>query len=304
MNDAETLYLKSMTAFGRGISDFVYGRLIVEIQSVNRRYLEMNISLPRQFNHFEIEIRKKLSASLGRGTINFSLNWQKDESRPLTVIPNLALAKGLNEAWKKLAHELGLMAALPLELLTQEKELFLYKEMGADEEIYRLALFDALEKAMLSLDQMKKREGQSLAFDLKSRLHNLNFLMDEVALGAQDAPEKYRKKLIARLEEIFKGNFEQHERIFHEVAIYAEKIDITEEITRFKSHLKQFLQLLNKPFENPTESRGKLLDFLLQELNRECNTIGSKSADIEIIQRVLAIKGELEKIREQVQNIE
>jgi uncharacterized protein (TIGR00255 family) len=301
---SDPFQLKSMTAFGRGVADFAYGRFIVEIQSVNRRFLEINLNLPRQFFRYEIEMRKEIAQAVGRGMLNVSLSWKKGGKEPITVTPNVNLARGLNEAWKKLAQELGIREEIPLTLLAQEKEIFLFDEEEGDQAVYQEALFKALRAALDALSHMKTTEGTHLAQDLAKRLILLQEAIHYIKEHAKDAPEKYRHKLMARLEEFVSGNLENRERILHEIALFTDRIDMSEEIARFKSHLAQFESLLHQSYDPRVETRGKTLDFLLQELLRESNTIGSKASDANIAQHVVSIKGELEKIREQVQNIE
>lgn len=296
--------LKSMTAYGRGMSDFEFGRIIVDIQSVNRRFLEVNVSLPRLFARFEIDIRKQIAASIGRGMVSVSVGWKTDSRHPVAIAPNFALARAIKGAWEKLAEELWLPTEMPLVLLTQEKDLFLHEEPEVEDSIYQKALSEAVGAAIQALLTMKRQEGEVLAQDLRGRLRILSQEITWIEAHASTATEKYRQKLAARLEELFVGSPENEERILREVAIYAEKVDIIEEIIRFKSHLDQFVQTVEKQLVQTVDSRGKVLDFLLQELLRECNTIGSKASDLAVTQHVVTIKSELERIREQVQNIE
>lgn len=300
----EKYYIKSMTAFGRDAVDFPYGRFTIEIQSVNRRYLEINIGLPRLFGRFEMEIRKQIAEGIGRGMLTVSVSWKSEGTQPVSIMPNLALARAFKGAWERLASELGLQESLPVALLAQEKDLFLYEEEMVNEELYKKALSKALRGALAALLAMKWEEGNSLAVDLIERLTTLRKEIQQIAAASQGAPEKYRIKLKERLQELFSGTQENEERILREIALYAERLDITEEIIRFKGHLDQFENLLTKPLEHELEIRGKTLDFLIQELLREVNTIGSKASDLTVAQHVVTVKSELEKIREQVQNIE
>ncbi len=299
-----SFHLKSMTAYGRGAATFAYGRFTIEIQSVNRRYLEVSVSLPRLFMRYEIDIRKKVAAFVGRGMVNVSLTWKSDARQPISVVPNLSLAKAVKRAWESLALELGLEESISLSLIAQEKELLLYEDELIEEEVYQKTLNAALEEALGALLLMKQQEGETLLHDLLDRLAVLQEKIVHIEELSVEGPEKYRQKLSSRIEELFSGNPENEERILREIAIYSERVDITEEIVRFKSHLEQCGHLLEKPLERATETRGKTLDFLLQELHREINTIGSKASDLTIASHVVTIKSELEKIREQVQNIE
>jgi uncharacterized protein (TIGR00255 family) len=296
--------IKSMTAFGRGVSDFPIGRITIEIQSVNRRFLEVNVGVPRLFLKYEMDIRKWVAEKIGRGTVTVSLNWKMNPRHTLSIAPNLSLARALKGAWDKLATDLGLEKHIPVALLLQEKELFVQDEELANEEVYSSAVKQALQEALNALFVMKQKEGKVLAHDLHERLRILRKEIGEIEARSGQATDKYRQKLLDRLKELFSGTPENEEKVLREIAIYAERVDITEEIVRFKSHLEQFGQTLNKPVVETGESLGKTLDFLLQELHREVNTIGSKASDLSVSQRVVTIKSELERIREQVQNIE
>ncbi len=296
--------LKSMTAYGRGASQFRYGRFVAEIQSVNRRYLEINIALPRLFMRFEMDIRKWVTARVGRGKVHISISWKGESHEPLSITPNIALAKGIKRAWEELAKEVEVASNIDLKLLAQEKDLLVYEEELQEETVFHQALEMSLNEALDHLFAMKQQEGCSLAQDLKERIKILEELIEAIESHSGDAVEKYRQKLNKRLEALFSESFEDEERLLREIALFAERIDITEEIVRFKSHLKQFTDLLEAPLAFESETRGKTLDFLIQELNREINTIASKAAGKEISGWVITAKSELEKIREQVQNIE
>lgn len=296
--------LKSMTAYGRAAASFAYGSFTVEIQSVNRRYLEVNVSLPRLLTRFEAPIRKKVAERVGRGMVNVFIGWRSEAKNPVSVTPNLSLARGVKKAWEQIAYDLGLESRIDLSLFVNEKDLIIFEEELLEEEAYWSALEKALEEALDQLIAMKDKEGSSLTKDLQERINALEKVVADIEENAPEGVEKYRQKLTDRLEELFTGSPENEERILREIALFAERIDITEEIVRFKSHVQQFRQLLEKPLSEPTETRGKTLDFLIQELNREINTIGSKGSDLAITQRVVVVKGELEKMREQVQNIE
>lgn len=300
----DKFYLKSMTAYGRGVAAFQHGRFTAEIQSVNRRHLEVSVSLPRLFARFEVGIRKQIAAQIGRGAVNVTVSWKTEGSQPVSVVPNLSLARSLKSAWEQLTLELGSKEEVPLSLLARQNDLFLYEEEIVNEELYQKALNSAINEALSALIVMKRREGATLVHDLQIRLKQLTTEIGSIEVLSVGGAEKYRQKLQGRLEELFSGSQENEERILREVAVFAERMDVTEEIVRFRSHLSQFAHLVEKPLENELETRGKTLDFLLQELLREINTVGSKASDATIAHHVVAVKSELEKIREQVQNIE
>jgi uncharacterized protein (TIGR00255 family) len=298
------LLLKSMTAYGRGVCDSPLGRVVVDIQSVNRRFLEVTPNLPRLFVRFEMEVRKMVTACIGRGMVTIAVDWIPAAHHPIPMTPNLGLAQSIKGAWEKLAKALNLSHEFPLMLLTQEKNLFLPCESPEEESAYAQTLYEAIRLALEALLVMKREEGVTLGHDIHQRLETLQKQIDLIEAKSGNATEKYRQRLKARLDEFLGGSIEKEDKILLEIAAYAEKVDITEEIVRFKSHLEKFEQTLDKPLDPLANSRGKTLDFFLQELLRESNTIGSKASDKDVIQCVVHIKSELERIREQVQNIE
>lgn len=288
-----------MTAYGRASKETSLGRFFVEIQSVNRKFLEINCYLPKELSHFDVEIKKWIGEAVSRGQLNVKLAATFDEKIPFAAKPNIPLARQLKEAWDKIATELG-AKGFSLDLLVNEKNIISYEENFQDEELYRQAIKEAVQSALKELLEMKDKEGKALQNDIAKRLKNLQQWLDQIAQKAPGATTRYRQKLIERLEEVLPGSAENEEKILREISIYAEKIDIAEETTRFSSHLKQFSDLLDSDIANG----GKTLEFILQEMNREVNTIGSKSSDIEVSRLVIEIKSELERIREQIQNVE
>lgn len=303
-DEKPAFFLRSMTAFGRAEVFSTVGRFLVEIQSVNRRHLEIQCSLPRQLNRFEIEMRKWIESKIGRGQVSLTLFWRSEEKESLVAVPNLALVKALKGAWKKIAEEISAPQELPLPLLMQQKDLIFFEEEIKEESLYqetlKTAVFNALDQAI----RMKEKEGKALAIDLLYRISQIEDTIEKIAVAAPNASSKYREKLRNRLEELFTGQSDNEDKVLREVALFSEKIDITEEIVRLKSHLKQFMEIVKTPSTGNTETKGKTLEFLVQEMHREVNTIGSKSTELSISQWVIYLKSEIEKIREQVQNIE
>lgn len=293
--------LKSMTAYGRASFQSKVGHFVAEIQSVNRKFLEINAQLPKELSRFDAELKKWILSHVSRGNITLKIWASFDEMIPVVVHPNLPLARQLKKAWDLIAEELNVpLTQFDLSLLSSEEELITFEENLQDENLYRNALKSVVELAMQGFLQMKKAEGSVLQEDISERLSKTRIWVKAIEVKAPSAPAKYREKLIARLEEFLVGsNIEHEERILREVAIFAEKVDITEEVIRFFCHLNHAEELLNS-----NESVGKTLEFVLQELGREINTIGSKSSDLEIARLVIDIKSELERIREQIQNVE
>lgn len=294
--------LKSMTAFGRACISTPLGRFVVEIQSVNRKHLEINTFMPKELVRFDPDVKNWIARQVMRGQIIVKVSAVFEKESPVVVQPNLPLVRQYKEACDRIADDLGIKIDPEsfLHILSKDSGILLYEENIKDEAGYRENLQQAVEAALKELVAMKIHEGDVLQKDILSRLQNLRSCVGQVALKAPGATQRYRQKLLERLKEVLESNLDSDERILKEIGIYAEKIDIAEEITRFESHLSQFSDLIG----SETESVGKTLDFLIQELNREINTIASKSSDIEVSRLVVEIKSELERIREQIQNVE
>ncbi|CUI17003.1 conserved hypothetical protein [Candidatus Protochlamydia naegleriophila] len=293
--------LKSMTAFGRANFNTEMGHFTVEIQSVNRKFLEINVQLPRELSYFDVEIKKWLQPYITRGQVTVKVMASFEGKAPFIVVPNLALARQIKEAWSTIAKQLELDGeSIDLELLSQSEDILRFEENRHEEENYRQILKQVLDQAVAGFMQMKFQEGDVLLGDMLSRSEKIRQAMKIIEERTPYATKKYREKLMARLEDLLPEHVENEERILREVALFAEKIDIAEEITRFFCHLTRFEERI----QGSDSSVGKTLEFILQELGREVNTIGSKSSDIEIARLVIDIKSELERIREQIQNIE
>lgn len=293
---------KSMTGYGRASLESGGVELTVEILSVNRKHLDINIVLPRHFAQFDPSIRKKIANYVFRGHLTLRMTAFFTKDSPLHIKPNLRLAKELKDAWETIAKELGVAAeqAFSLSLLQKEAELFNYQENLAELEKYEPLILQVIDAALKPFLEMRAVEGQVLQKDITARLKHLKHYVDFIAGRAESASEHYRIKLLEKLKGVLPANLEVDDRVLKEIALYAERIDIAEEILRFNSHLDQFLQLMN----SSQEAAGKTAEFLLQELSREINTMGSKSPDKEVIATVVNAKAELERIREQIQNVE
>lgn len=289
-----------MTGYGRASVTTSLGHFVAEIQSVNRKFLELTFYLPRELSQFETELKKLVSAAVLRGQVTVKIFVTFENETPVVVSPNIPLARQVFQAWKTIAKELHLSAPTTVDFLTNEKGLLSYAEESKNENQYRQALVEAVNAALKSFLQMRVQEGKALQSDILQRLVVLRASLAKIAQYAPNATEKYRKKLQERLSELLPESLENDERILREVAVYAERIDISEEITRFQSHLNQCDELL----KSNKEGVGKTLEFLLQELGREINTIGSKASDVDVSRHVVEVKSELEKIREQIQNVE
>lgn len=291
--------LRSMTAFGEAQSVSKLGHFVVEIKSVNRRHLEVQLDLPRPFSQFEADVRGWVIEKIGRGQVNISLFWKKGGSKKVAVSPNLSLAKEMKKGWDLIAKELKVPYDFTLSLLSNEKDLFIYEEGFEKKEVYFSLLKKAVNDALEKHQMMREQEGKNLAVDIKKRLLLLKKELAQIEKLKDKTTEDYREKLTLKMEALFAGEWD--ERILKEVILFAEKSDVTEEIVRFKSHLKEFEDTIEKSADG---GKGKKLEFLLQELGREINTLGNKVMSHEISKISVDMKSELEKIREQIQNVE
>ncbi len=288
--------LRSMTGFGRSSVALKRGSFVLELQSVNRKYLESVIFLPKEISSFEIELKKSISKKISRGQITLRISFFPSQEGIEEFLPNIEYLESLKKGWEKIARKLKIESNIDLNFLVGQ--LKYTKEENPNIEFEKESLLKSLDKALLELIAMKDREGKALYQDIKKRLKLIESMLLKIEKMGKAAFKKYEMKLREKLLEFLKEQMPE-ERIIRETAIYAEKVDIAEEITRLKSHIKQFNFLMEKE-----EIVGRKLDFLLQEMMREANTIASKSCDKDVSQEIVDIKSELEKIREQVQNIE
>ncbi len=290
----------SMTGFGRSVKKTPHGDLVVEIYSVNRKVLDVSILLPKELGRFEQDVRSWVGKKVSRGQVTVRLAFTPSAKGEARALPDIALLQELKKSWQEIAQNLGMDASkidlpfLMLHLPVREPLYFVQEEDC-------LSLKIGVEEALKDLLSMRQKEGMALAKDI---LHRLVLMDKEIVLIEKAAPEangRLQKKLAERLKEVSLSGSEVDERILREIVIYAEKVDVSEEVTRLFSHIDQFRQTLEEQTEEPV---GRKLEFLTQEMGREVNTIGAKSSEIEISRGVLRMKSELEKIKEQIQNIE
>lgn len=292
--------LKSMTAYGKSVQNTPIGRISVEIHSVNRKHLEVVTFFSKELLRYEPLIKNLLSEEISRGAVQVKIHIAFDQTSPIKIVPNLPLIKQMKKAWDEVAQELGLDQKFDVCLLQKETNLFIFEEDPHDEGLYSLALTQAMKAALVPFQKMKEIEGIALYNDINNRLILLRKALEEIKKRSAGSSERQRHKLLEKLKEFSLSTSDHEERLLREVIIHAERVDITEEIIRFESHLQQFKELL----DSSKKGIGKTLEFLVQEFLRETNTIGSKALDAEITKYVVEIKSELEKIREQLQNVE
>jgi uncharacterized protein (TIGR00255 family) len=288
-----------MTGFGRAEGDTTLGRVVVESRSVNHRYCDISIKLPKRLSLFETRVKEITRSQLSRGKIDVTLRLDNFGDQKLQLSVDLDLAQQYYRALHDLKEKLHLKDEITLNMLAGAKDLITPKEESGDIEPYWQEVLPVLKQSLKSMDEMRRLEGESLSKDLQQRLERI---ANQLLIIKQQFPSRLRDTL-SRLHDRLRSLLEEMEvdasRFQQEVAFLAERTDITEEIVRAESHLAQFNNLLEG-----NEPVGRKMDFLLQEIHREMNTISAKVNDAEISQRVVEMKSELEKIREQVQNIE
>jgi len=291
--------IKSMTGYGKGEALSGQGSFMVEVRSVNHRYGEVSVRMPRAFLSQENEIKRLISAVLKRGKIDVTVQWE--EASGVESIPqvNRELAAGYCETFRQLSGELGLPGEVPLALILSQKGVLRDSGTAIDENELLPQLIEAVRSAVSAIDGMRTREGESLAADLLARRGQVAGWVEQIRVRTPLMVAEYQQKLTARLEQLL-GDVElDPARLAQEVALLADRCDITEELVRLGSHFAQFDEALRMK-----EPVGRKLDFLMQEMNREVNTIGSKANDAAIASLVIQVKAEMEKMREQVQNVE
>lgn len=292
----------SMTGFGRGESKTEKYSFTVEIKTINHRYLDINIKLPRRISFLEEWIRQIIKKDILRGRVEVFIKMDMHGQSESKLSLDTELAKNYNDILHTIKKELDIEEKISLSTITRFPDIIKTTENEIDSDEIKNDLFSGLNSALKSLKDMRELEGRELVKDINNRLKILSGNIDIIEGLSSTVEEDYRQRLKLKMEEILKSfNVQPDEqRILQEAAIYADKSSITEEIVRFRSHILQ-LETITK---NSGEAIGRKLDFLIQEMNREANTIGSKSSNIEITSKVVDIKSELEKIREQIQNIE
>jgi len=290
----------SMTGYGKGECNDGKRVITAEIKTINNRYCDINIKTPRHLRFFEDNIRKILKNGVQRGRIDVYINIDYLSESDTVIVPNLCLAKQYKTAIDEVRNELNLSSNISLDTIIKFQDVLVAKEDTEDEEELRICVETAMNNAVENLIRMRASEGEQLKADIRSSMEKTMELMGEIAKNAETIVADYRTKFEARIKELLGSNHELDEnRLYNEIVIYADKSDINEEIVRFRSHMSQLSGVLKDG--GPV---GRKLDFIIQESNREINTIGSKIGNLEIIQMVIEIKNLLEKIREQIQNIE
>ncbi len=292
--------MKSMTGYGKATVSRDNRELTVELKSVNHRFLDISTKIPRSFIAYEDVIRGGLSQGLTRGHVDVFINYSRRGDSDKTVTVDLSLATGYVKAAERLAETFpGLHRDFNVNALMRSADVLAVEQAEEDESIVREMLVQAVNAAVVKLNEMREAEGNALRSDLLGKIDNVERLLNVVKQCAPHVAEQYRDKLTARITEALSGVQLDEAKLANEVCFFVDKSCIDEEITRLTSHIARARELLSK--EEPV---GRKLDFLAQEFNRETNTICSKSSYLELTATALEMKNEIEKIREQIQNLE
>ncbi|MCF0228070.1 MAG: YicC family protein [Parasporobacterium sp.] len=291
--------ISSMTGFGRSEKINETLKLTVELKSVNHKYLDLNIKMPRKFNQFESSIRNVLKKYCSRGKIDLFISYEDLSDSTKSLRYNKALAQEYLEYYKMIRDELNVADDIKTSVIARCPDVLVLEEQDADEDQLWHALEDVLENAFSSFKESRVSEGESLKNNILEKLDDMDRIVDFIEKHLPDIISEYRSKLEDRVKEFLENSQIDESRIAAEVTIFADKIAVDEEIVRLRTHIRKMRDILNKGGEV-----GRNLDFLAQEMNRESNTILSKSSNIEITDCGIELKTCIEKIREQVQNIE
>lgn len=291
--------IKSMTGYGGAKSEGANVNISVELKSVNNRYLDCNIRIPRGYMFAEEAIKSEISSSISRGKVDVNVSVDFEGADSVEVSVNEALAKSYLDAINDMTERFSLESGLTAYLLGRLPDVITTQRSDPDRDEFLTALIAVTKEALAEFDTMRAAEGNKLRDDIASRLCIVENYVSIIEERSPQTVEAYRQKLYKRLSDVLESTSLDEQRILQEAAIFADKTAVAEETVRLRSHISQMHQMISDG--SPI---GRKMDFLVQELNREANTIGSKCSDSELAKLVIEIKSEIEKIREQVQNIE
>lgn len=291
--------IKSMTGYGSGKAELGNKTFSVEIKSVNSRYSDFSIKMPRVYTFLEDPIRKASQEKINRGKVDIYVNVESSGEDDSVVKVNTALAKEYLQGLRTLSSELQITSNTTAETFLRIPDVFVLDKAPEDENLIKETVLKALSEALDGFDAMRIAEGEKLESDLKE---HLAFIVDATAKVEERSPRivsEYRQRIEERMKDILAGASYDETRLLTEVAIFADKVNVNEETVRLRSHVDQFNEMLQSG-----GCVGRKIDFLIQEMNREINTIGSKSNDLDVARIVIDVKAEIEKLREQIQNVE
>ena len=291
--------IKSMTGYGSGKAEMGNKTFTVEIKSVNSRYSDFSIKMPRVYTFLEDSIRKAAQEKINRGKVDIYVNVESSGEDDSVVKVNTSLAREYLCGLRTLSSELQIASNTTAETFLRIPDIFVPDKAPEDENLIKETVLKALSEALEGFDAMRIAEGKKLECDLKE---HLAFIIDATAKVEERSPKivsEYRHRMEERMKDILEGASYDETRLLTEVAIFADKVNVNEETVRLRSHVEQFNEMLNG-----NGCVGRKIDFLIQEMNREINTIGSKSNDLDVARIVIDVKAEIEKLREQIQNVE
>lgn len=291
--------VKSMTGYGRAVETVNGREFTVELRSVNNRYLDCTVKLPRSLTFGEDAVKQAVKATITRGKVDVYISVRSESAADVQVTLNEAMVEGYLAAMQKMVSQYGVRDDVSVSVLSRMPEVFTVERGQVDEEQLLSDLMGVVRLALQNYDAMRTTEGAAMEKDLRSRGDTILELVSQVEAGSSQTVADYRTRLENKLKEVLANTAIDESRILTEAAIFADKVAVDEETVRLRSHLQQMNTMLTTG--GPI---GRKLDFLLQEMNREANTIGSKCSDVALARIVVEIKAELEKIREQTQNIE
>lgn len=291
--------IKSMTGYGQSICQFDEYRINIELKTVNNRYLDTNIKVYKHYQFLEEIIREIVSKKISRGKLDVSIQFENIKKDDRVVTINEEVARGYYTAMKQMSELFGIDDDISVSKLSVFQDVFTVEKKEQDKEKIASDVTSVLSDALDNLTLSRKSEGERLAKFFEDEIVIMSELVDKIEERSPKTVEEYRNRIKERIEEFLGGVEIDEARLLTEVLIFSDKVNITEEITRFRSHLEELKKLLLS--DVPV---GRKLDFIIQELNRETNTMGSKCNDFEISKNVVELKSEIEKIREQAQNIE
>ena len=291
--------VKSMTGYGRAVETVNGREFTVELRSVNNRYLDCTVKLPRALSFAEDAVKQAVKGTISRGKVDVFVSLRAEGAQDVKITLNTAMVEGYLDAMHQMAKDYGIREDISVSLLSRMPDVFTVDKPEVDEEQLLADLLGVVNLALERYDAMRSAEGKALENDLRSRGQTILSLVEQVEAGSGQTVEDYRTRLENKLKEVLANTAIDESRILMEAAIFADKVAVDEETVRLRSHLDQMNNMLTAG-----GAIGRKLDFLLQEMNRESNTIGSKCTDVRLARIVVDIKAELEKIREQTQNIE
>lgn len=290
--------IRSMTGFGRGSYENEGREYLVEVKSVNHKYCDINFRMPKSFSGIENKLRKVIESYISRGKVDVFIDFQNFSEAGNNIKFNKELAKTYIKNLKELGQETGINSEISVVDISKMPDIF-KKEDNTDEELVFNEINIALVEALKNIVSMKEIEGDKLKIDLEGRIEDVSEKINQISNFSSGLVEEYIVKLKSRVKELIDTEVVDENRLLQEIVIFSDKSSIEEELTRLKSHVEQFKKLITD-----SSPIGKKLDFLIQEMNREINTIGSKANSLQITNLVIEVKTELENIREQIQNIE